>query len=101
VDPQTIRIKQAECACIGGLMEFTKNAKLGGFEGMFRGATFSLAPPRLLPSQMCQKLLANSQPALRAERFGFTSAPTRVRRDPSQATGREFTYASSIFPRGS
>src|SRR5207248_8185577 len=40
VHPQTIRIKQARCACIGGLMESTKSAKLGGFESTFSRRNF-------------------------------------------------------------
>ena len=62
--------------------------------------TFARLLAEFLPPRLRQKLLVNRRPAPRTEQFGFTSAPTRVRPE-AEATGTEFTYASSIFPRGS
>ena len=62
-------------------MESRKTENSAACKVRSRVATYSRAPRRLLPPRVCHKLLVNSQPAPRPERFGFTSAPTRVRPD--------------------
>src|SRR5713101_3062800 len=92
----------AHFVCVGGnSWNQQKGQNSGPCKVRSRVATYSRAPLRLLPPRVCQKLLVNSQPAPLTERFGFTSAPTRV--SPAVAavaTARGFTYAGSIFPRG-